>query len=124
MLPRIQQAQLDEEREYEQTMQRLGEAEQERLSDNFYMSEDYLGYDDGRPGLGWGWGGLTMGWRDYMVWYIIGAALLIVLLIAGQALKGSFRRRTIGTVASQHEPVTIKGNRRRRDSNPGYGVTV
>jgi hypothetical protein len=87
MLPRIQQQQLEEEQEYQRTMQRLGQAEQERIADNLYLNEDYLGMDDGRPGLGWGWGGITMGWREHLVWYVIGAAILIVIATAGQALK-------------------------------------
>lgn len=89
MLPRIQQAQLEEEQEYQRTMKRLGDAEQERLSDNLYLNDDYLGMDDGRPGLGWGWSGITMGWRDHLVWYAVGLAVLIVIAVLGQMLKAA-----------------------------------
>ena len=87
MLPRIQQEQATEEAEYQQTMQKLGQAEQDRLALNFYGNDDYLGLDDGRPGIGLGTSGLSFGLEGYMAYYLIAGVIAIIIVIIGQTLK-------------------------------------
>ena len=90
-VPSWQRGQVEEEQDYEQTMKRLGEAEQTRMAANFYLDGDILGVDDGRPGIGWaGWfGGFTFGLGPHVLYYILGLIAAVIIVVVGQSLKPS-----------------------------------
>jgi hypothetical protein len=96
-LPSWQQGQAEEELEYQRTMKRLGEAEQERVAANFYMDGDVLGVDDGRAGIGWaGWyGGLTFGSNYHFIYAVISLIVVILIIVIGQGLKHAQRAQQI-----------------------------
>lgn len=51
-----------DELEYQETLTRQGEAESRRLATNRYVDDDWVGFDDGRPGLSWSpFGGIHFG---------------------------------------------------------------
>jgi hypothetical protein len=88
-LPSWQQGQAEEELEYQRTMKRLGDAEQQRMAENFLLDDDIISLDDGRPGIGVGWGGLTLGSDGRLVYYVIGLLAAVIIIVVGQALKHS-----------------------------------
>ena len=101
-VPSWQKGQAEEEWDYEQTMKRLGEAEEQRMAANFYLDGDILGVDDGWPGIGWaGWfGGFTCGVNAHLLYYVLGLIVAILIVIVGQTLKHT----AMGQKALQQQP--------------------
>jgi hypothetical protein len=93
MRPSWEQQEVEQEEDLRQTLTRMGEAESQRLADNRYYNDDYLGMDDGRPGLGFNPLALdsgdfiTMDMRTRLILWVVGAAVLVVILVVGQVLK-------------------------------------
>jgi hypothetical protein len=73
-----------DELEYQNTLSRQGEAESRRLATNRYVDDDWLGFDDGRPGMSWSpFGGLHFGnWggMPVEVWWRVAPYILFGLI--------------------------------------------
>jgi hypothetical protein len=92
MGPSWEQQEVEQEEELRQTLTRMGEAESRRMEENRLFNDDYLGLDDGRPGLGINplaedGDIITMDMRTRILLYVIGAVVLVAIVVVGQTLK-------------------------------------
>jgi len=94
-MPQMERPDSDEEIAYQVQLKIRGEAEERRMYDN-YMQGDYLGLEDGRPGISIGDDGtvyMPFGWR--LILYFGVLAVIAILAFGTRACVGEERTQQI-----------------------------
>jgi hypothetical protein len=86
-VPSWQRKAIEDELETKEILRKQGEQESQRMFDNRMLDDDYLGLDDGRPGIGFGTSGMTYGFGGHVAMYLLWVGGLVLLAAIGYVLK-------------------------------------